>query len=285
MVSLKENLLVSRYLEETTALLKKNSIGSAGLDSLILLEYVSGVDRAKILASDILKLTQKQKNVLNNLIQKRSNRIPITQLTKKSYFYGLEFYVDRSVMSPRPESEDIISLLADLLVKDKDLKKIKNLRLADIGCGSGAIGISIKKQYPKINVDLVDNNQKAIKIAKINVVKLSISAKVVHSDLLSNLTKNYHVIVANLPYVPDEYALNPEASAEPRSSIFGGPDGLNVYRKLFRQIQKLTNKPLLILLESFPSSQPLLAQIANKYGYDLVAKRGYIQAFKLHKNE
>jgi release factor glutamine methyltransferase len=89
------------------------------------------------------------------------------------------------------------------------------------------------------------------------------------------------ILLCNLPYVPDDYNINLAAKHEPRKAIFGGRDGLDVYRKLFRQLDKLPKKPLYILTESLSDQHDKLATIARRRNYRLEQSEGLIQAFEL----
>ena len=125
--------------------------------------------------------------------------------------------MNKHVLEPRPESETMIDLL-----------KASNLpagsHIADVGAGSGALGITAKLELPNTYVDLVEIDTAAVTVARKNVNKFSVVVNCVKSDLLTQTTGNYVVILANLPYVPDNFHINQAAQAEPRLAIFGGGD-------------------------------------------------------------
>lgn len=273
-------MTLSDFLDQSTKRLKQSDIPTARLDTLILIEHITGINRAKILADDKIKLSSKHKNVLNRLIDKRANHIPITQLTKKCEFYSREFYVDKNVMSPRPETEKMIDIFMDLYKSDSRLKSLTKLMIADIGTGSGCIGITIKKECPHVSIELIDDDIKALKVARINVVMHTMHINLLQNDLISGMDGRYQVLLCNLPYVPDKHFINKEARTEPSNAIFGGSDGLDVYRKLFAYIKGFKNKPLYILIEAFPESHSVLRAIANKIGYTQIIRDDFIQLFE-----
>ena len=263
------------WLKLATKKLVQVGIGTARLDSLVLLEDVTGRDRAWLLAHSEHKLSPSDIAELEKLLSQRAEHYPLAYVRKKTEFYGREFAITPAVLEPRPESETMIECFKNLPSLPKDV------RIADVGAGSGAIGITAKLELPDAQVELVEIDPEAIKIAQKNVDKYTISIKVVRSDLLTTASHDNDVLLCNLPYVPEGYQLNPPAMREPRLAIFGGPDGLDVYRALFSQIKKLKNKPLFILTESLPPQHEDLAQIASSAGYGLQTTDDFIQVFRL----
>ena len=155
----------------------------------------------------------------------------------------------------------------------------KKLTLADVGSGSGALGITSLQELPNLHVDLLDIDEKALNVSKANVDLFTLNINVIKSDLLTNTTVDYNILLCNLPYVPDDYQINRAAMQEPRIAIFGGPDGLDLYRKLFYQVKNRASKPLLILTESLPPQHVVLNTIAVAADYKLVASEDFIQVF------
>jgi release factor glutamine methyltransferase len=164
------------------------------------------------------------------------------------------------------------------------LKKLPDLpaepRLADVGTGSGALGITAKLELPETQVELLEIDPNAIKVAQKNVDLFTIPIITTSSDLLQNAQQTNDLLLCNLPYVPDGYAINPPAMREPRLAIFGGPDGLDLYRRLFSQVENLKHKPLYILCEALPPQHELLASIAQSAGYNLQQTDDFIQVFQ-----
>jgi release factor glutamine methyltransferase len=152
--------------------------------------------------------------------------------------------------------------------------------MADIGTGCGAIGITAALEFPGSIVDLYDISAGALAVAKHNTHLHELHLHTRKMNLLSRPLRPYDVILANLPYVPDKWKINEAAMAEPKIAIFGGKDGLEIYRKFFHQLQRLTWKPRFILTESLPPQHDNLARIARANSFRLFKSEDFIQVFK-----
>ncbi len=135
-------------------------------------------------------------------------------------------------------------------------------------------------EFPGLIVDLLELDAKAVKVAKINVDKFTLSITVMQGDLLAQTDRAYDILLCNLPYVPDSYHINMAATQEPRLAIFGGYDGLDVYRRLFDMLQPRQNRPLFILTESLPPQHTALQEAAAGSGYRLQHADDFIQLFR-----
>jgi release factor glutamine methyltransferase len=263
------------WLIKATRKLEQAGIATARLDSLVLLEDVTAKDRGWLLAHPETRLDTSATQKLDKLLTKRAKHIPLAYVRGKTEFYGHEFVITPAVLEPRPESETMLELLKNL----PDLPA--ETRLADVGAGSGAIGISAQIMLPETTVDLLEIDKNAIKIAQKNVDLFTLNMQIIESDLLKNTNKDYSALLCNLPYVPDRYQINLAALHEPQLAIFGGNDGLDIYRRLFSQAQERSSKPLYILCESLPFQHDGLQGIAGTAGYKLTTSEDFIQVFKL----
>lgn len=165
---------------------------------------------------------------------------PLAYLTNKKEFYGLEFYVDERVLIPRPETEYLVEEAVNFV--QKKCSKLRPVML-DIGTGSGNIAISIAKQLNEVDVFALDVSEKALEVALINARNREVNNKIqfIHSNLLDNFfVQKVDVIVANLPYIGTEVNRFVESNTlefEPNSALFAGSDGLDLYKKMFQQLQ------------------------------------------------
>lgn len=283
------NMTNSQWLRIATAKLQRAGIGTARLDSLVLLEDITGLDRAKLLAEPDLELSASQQAKLKKLLNRRATHEPLAYVRGQTEFYGRKFILSPAVLEPRPESETMIDCLKALPVFQasaagpgpKTGKPGRPVRLADVGTGSGALGITAKLELPDIEVQLLDIDSEALKIAKINVDKFTLKISSLKTDLLSGSSCDYDILLANLPYVPDDYQINQAAAREPRLAIFGGPDGLDLYRKLFHQLKNLAVEPLYILTEALPPQHAALRRLAGQAGYRLRRADDFIQVFEI----
>lgn len=272
------------WLNQATKKLQSNGIGTARLDALVLLEDVIGTDRGRLLAEPERELTTAQADKLEKLLKWRAQHEPLAYVRGKTEFYGREFMITPAVLEPRPESETMIELLKQLAKAGKLPTRNRNLlKIADVGAGSGALGITAKLEFSgiyEVAIDLLEIDPKAAAVAKTNVDKFTMNARIILSDLLENAKRDYDILLCNLPYVPDNYLVNEAAQHEPRIALFGGPDGLDLYRRLFDQVALLAVQPLYILTESLPAQHTTLEVIASEQNYLLAITDDFIQVFR-----
>lgn len=297
-------MTIDAWLRTETKSLAEANIETARLDCLIFLEDATDKDRAWLLAHPEYDLTETQHAQLQKVLTRRKAHEPVAYIRGKSAFYGREFVVSAAVLEPRPESETMIDMLKELLVfkpqnspseplksksstsndpalvtAQKGSKQLKTVTIADIGTGSGALGITAALELKNTSVALIDIDPEALKIAKTNVDLFTLNISTIVSDLLEQTTANHDILLCNLPYVPDDYPINTAAQHEPALALFGGPDGLDLYRRLFTQLDARARRPLYILTESFPAQHALLAEIANEHGYTLQKTDDFMQLF------
>jgi len=264
---------VQDFLKASTQTLALAGIESARLDALMLLEDALGKNRAQLLAHPETGLSLTTEVELNNKIAQRAQHRPLAYIRGKALFYGREFFVDEHVLVPRPETESVIELLlqADLQPQPK---------IADIGTGSGCIGITAALELPNSTVWLLDNDAPALQVPRQNARALSANnTSLMQNDLLEGVTEQFDVIIANLPYVPQTIALNKAATFEPPQAIFSGHDGLDHYQRFWQQIAGLPSKPQVVITESLPFQHHQLATLARHAGYYLAATDHFAQSF------
>lgn len=268
-------MTVATWLYQATQTLTEAGVATARLDGLVLLEDVLEKDRGWLLAHDSIQIKSAQLARLKKLLKQRAEHLPLAYVRGRTEFYGRDFVISPAVLEPRPESEMMIDLL-------KTLDKLPTQpKIADIGAGSGALGITAALEVKNSRVELLELDKKAVEIAQMNVDLFTLNLPVIQSDLLSQSSQDYDVLLCNLPYVPDDYQINLAALHEPRLAIFGGPDGLDLYRKLFKQTQDAPKQPLYILCESLPLQHDDLEAIATTANYRLEQAEDFIQCFTL----
>jgi release factor glutamine methyltransferase len=266
---------LEKWLPKAKQRLEAAGIGSARLDVLILLEDELERDRAQLLAHPELEISQTKLKKLDAKLKRREKHQPLAYIRGFSEFYGRKFYVNRHVLEPRPESETMIELFTKLPLSGKTA-------VADVGTGSGALGITAALEKHLTEVDLYDIDASVLAVAKHNVHIHELNLKIYKRDLLSRAHRRYDVVLANLPYVPDYYKINQAAAMEPRLAIFGGRDGLDIYRRFFAQLHRLHQPSKFVLTESLPPQHESLAGIAEKNGYKLLQSQDFIQLYRLN---
>ena len=171
-------------------------------------------------------------------------------------------------------------MVLDLISNEfKEMPK-SALTILDLGTGSGALAISLKLEVPSLNIIASDVSIRALKVAKFNAVIHTTDIRFIHSNLLNDPSVQPIIIMANLPYIPLKLKVDQSIMFEPKLALYGGSDGLESYRKLFKQISKMSNYPLFLLLEALIISHPKLIELALRYGYSLVKTNGLVLLFK-----
>jgi release factor glutamine methyltransferase len=266
---------ISKWLAEASKKLAQAGISTARLDCLVLLEDMTKVERSSLLAHPEKTLSEAEIKRLNDQITRRMAQEPLAYIRGRTEFYGRSFKIDHRVLEPRPESETMIDLLKRLPGLDQSV-------IADIGTGSGALAITAKLEVPYARVMAIDNDPKCLTVAKINAKNLGTTISFYKGDLIKPLAKlnaERLILLCNLPYVPDNFQINPAAMREPRQAIFGGPDGLDVYRKLFDQLSKMSNKSITVLTEALPPQHQALSSTAYNHGFNLQTSQDFIQQY------
>lgn len=229
--------------------LKAKKITSADLDAEVLLSHTLKKSREYLFTHPEASLSTYQLKSFRNLIARRGKHEPVAYLTSHKEFYGLDFIVNKSVLIPRPETENLV----EAVIREVGYKK---WTIADIGTGSGCIAIALKKNLPKCKVLATDKSAAALKVAKKNVLKHQVKIQFKQGNLLEPIKNlKIDIIVANLPYLDDNMKNLLKSSDskgliyEPPMALKGGPDGYDIYRQFYKQLQQLKNKPKLVYLE------------------------------------
>lgn len=157
------------------------------------------------------------------------NNTPIQYITGTETFYGYEFNVNENVLIPRFETEELVY---NTLEKIEEIFENNSLKLVDVGCGSGAIGLTLKKENPELDVSLTDISEKALEVATSNAEKLDVEVNFYQGDMLAPvIDQKFDILISNPPYIPaDEDVDSLVKDNEPHVALFGGNDGLKFYK-------------------------------------------------------
>jgi release factor glutamine methyltransferase len=264
---------VDQWLRLATKKLEIAGIGTAWLDALVLLEDELAIDRGRLLAEPQRLISKTKQKRLDSKLKKRQKHLPLAYIRGHTEFYGRKFLVNRHTLEPRPESETMIDMLLMLPL-------LEDYVYADVGSGSGALGITVALELATKNVDLYDIDASSLSIARQNQALHELHLHTRKSNLLRRHIRSYDVVLANLPYVPDHYRVNQGAAMEPKIAIFGGKDGLDIYRRFFSQLQRFIWRPRFVLTESLPPQHLELAEIAASHDFRLIKTDDLIQLFK-----
>jgi release factor glutamine methyltransferase len=219
---------VTTFREEiagASASLEEVGCESPRLDAELLLAHVLGVDRSQLVIRGGEEAGPDDRTRYLALLSRRASREPIAYILGRKGFRHLTFAVDPRVLIPRPETE---------LLVEVGLTLPQGARVADIGTGSGAVALSLKHERPDLDLVGVDISSGALSVARMNAQRLALDVEWLERDLLDGVSAD--AVLANLPYVADDELLPPDVAAyEPRMALLGGPDGLDVVRRLIEQ--------------------------------------------------
>jgi release factor glutamine methyltransferase len=184
---------------------------------------------------------------------------PVAYLTHEKEFYGLNFYVDERVLIPRGETEFIVEFVLE--------QKLSSV--LELGTGSGAIAVALAKTQPNLRVCAMDVSVKSLEVAALNIARHEVDVELRESDLLAQAPdEDFDVLVANLPYIGTEshnFITDSVADNEPHLALFGGPDGLGLYRRLFDEIKEAGRNFKFIVCEIAFSQGPDAREMCKKY--------------------
>ena len=235
---------IGQLLEIGIDKLKKEGIDTYILDTQLLLGKIISRDRLYILTNREEKINNKLKKTYLELLNKRSKKMPISYILGETEFMGLDLYVEEGVLIPRGDTEVLVEEVLKLIPEDKSIK------VCDLCCGSGAIGISLAHYRNNITVDLIDYYEipEKVTIKNLNRHNLNERANFIKSNLLEEPIKHnkkYDFIVSNPPYIKEEVIetlMNDVKDYEPRTALSGGDDGLVFYRRIVEESKIVLNE-------------------------------------------
>ena len=215
---------------------------------------------AKMLLADLLQinplellncLDKKVEEETIDLFKKKVEAIrknkPIQYVIGNVNFYGNKFIVNENVLIPRFETEELVENTLNIIEK---IFPTKDLKVIDLGTGSGCIGITLKKKIPTLDITLLDISPKALEIAKENANKLEIEVTLVENDMLEGINEKYDIIISNPPYIKEnEEIQNIVRNNEPHLALYAGKDGLDCYKKILNRAKNCVKDTFLIAFE------------------------------------
>lgn len=241
-------------------------VGDTATEARVLLQSVTGLSATEIYTQPERSLTRDQADRLQELLKRRLSGEPLAYITGNKEFYGLDFYVDRRVLIPRPETELLVEA-ALAYVRDR-LFHLQIPLIADIGTGCGAIAVSLAKNLAACRIYATDISPDALEVARINARRHDVLHHItfLEGNLLEPLLQPVDIIVANLPYVSNSELsdLPPEITQfEPLVALDGGVDGLEVIKQLLSQVRQKINPAGCLLLEIGQKHADSLPHLVN----------------------
>ena len=191
------------------------------------------------------EVTEKEKQFVEEIFKKLANHIPAQYIIGHAEFFGMQLKVDERVLIPRPETEELVELI---LSENPE----KNLKVLDIGTGSGAIALALAKNRPDWSVTAADISQDALELATENAKRQDLDLTFIRTDCFSEISSKYDIIVSNPPYISRadevEVGLN-VLHSEPHLALFADEDGLAIYRRIAEDSKDYLNDGGKIYLE------------------------------------
>jgi len=270
--------LIKDWLKAATTRLQDADINSAKLDSELILAEVLGKGRTYLHGHDDELIGQKNLQTAASYLERRQRREPLAYILGYKEFYGHRFIVTPDTLIPRPESEDIIAILKQLL--PPTTYHLPPTKLVDVGTGSGCLGITAKLIFPRFEVTMTDISSSALKVAAKNAQKLNARIKIIKSNLLKNYHETADIIIANLPYVDEIWERSRETEFEPSLALFAADRGLDLIKKLIRESAKKLNPGGYLILEADPRQHDEIIEYAFKKSFDNTGQNGYTLVFR-----
>ena len=257
---------IKNILSEGINILQKNKIANPQLDSEILLSNSIKRDKKHIILNPKEILNLEQLGKFKSLIERRKKGEPIAYLINKKEFWKDEFFVNKDVLIPRPDSELIIEQVLKIYSKDVQLQVL------DIGTGSGCILLSILKERPNFYGTGIDISKKSINVSKINTKQLNLMNRVkfFHSSVDNFNIGKYDLIVSNPPYIKLldlKYLEKDVVNFEPKLALSGGLDGFSKIRKVINKASTLIKKKGKFILEIGFNQKNKVKEILKKEGF------------------
>ena len=264
---------VQEILQKNYKDLLNHNIQTAKIDSEVILANILNTNRINLITKQDITLNKEQEDLYSKLVERRKHKEPVAYILNKKEFWNENYFVDKRVLIPRPETEILIELL---LKKIKD--KNKAYKVLDLGCGSGCLLISFLKEMHKSQGIGVDISSNALEVAKKNIElhNLNNRAKLVRIDLLTLHTKDkFDVIFSNPPYLSSsDYAkLSDDVkNFEPKQALVGGFNGVLYYKKIITIAQLALKKNGYLALELGDRQYRTISKLLQDHSFRILDK-------------
>lgn len=228
----------------------------------------------RLLLSSLLNINQLELNVhleekvddnikdnYYNAIDLLNKGQPLQYILSNACFYGYNYYVNKNVLIPRFETEELVYNTLEYLKKIKSAAKV-----LDLCTGSGCIGLTMKMELPTLSLTLSDVSNKALEVANINKNKYNVTCDIIESDLFENITDKFDCIISNPPYIgKDEEVMDLVKNNEPSLALYADNNGLAIYERIFKEAKKYLNESFLMAFELNSNKSKEIYDLASKY--------------------
>ncbi len=225
-----DTLPLLEVLRGTERYLADRGVENPRLNAEHLLAHALGLKRMELYLQFDRPLTEAERAPLRDLVKRRGAREPLQHILGTAEFHGRTFASDKRALIPRPETEQLVELALELA------KAKSSPAILDIGTGSGVIALTLALELPSATIHAIDLSPDALALAAENAARHALTERITfhQADLLPTSNTKFDLIIANLPYIPaDEIpTLSPEVRHDPVTALDGGPDGLDLIRRL-----------------------------------------------------
>jgi release factor glutamine methyltransferase len=238
-------VLLKQALNSAITRLTTGNVPSPRLNAETLMMFTLSCDRAYLFAHPERELTSEEQTRYERTLAERARGVPAQYLTGHQEFWGMDLIVTPAVLIPRPETEHLVETVLTLAAETRggrqDRPRREDLRMVDVGTGSGCIALALAKEFPKAEIHAIDISAAALEIARANAARHQFEQRIVfhRADLLEGLNLvDSDFIVSNPPYVgeSEEDQVQMEVRKfEPRDAVFAGPSGTDVIARLVPQ--------------------------------------------------
>lgn len=252
---------LKQVLSQAIARLAADHVPSSRLNAELLLMFNLGCDRAYLFAHPERELSADEVSRYETALAERVRGVPAQYITGHQEFWGLDLLVTPAVLIPRPETEHLIETILALTASDlitPDSERIppstSQLRIIDVGTGSGCIALALAKELPMARIDATDISAAALEVARANAARHQLEHRIQfhQADLLNGLSGDFDFVVSNPPYVGESEADEVQLEVrkfEPQGAVFGGPTGVEVIARLIPQAQSALRPGGWLLME------------------------------------
>lgn len=262
---------ITEILSKSTRFLKEKGSTTPRLDAELLVAEALSLSRVELYTHFDQPLNTAEVEGCRGLVVRRGRGEPVAYITGRVYFRHLTLSVDRSVLVPRPETEHVVEAALRLLMEGD--WSPRGPEVLDVGTGSGAIAVALAVDFPEARVTAVDASGAALELARENARVAGVGDRIqfVCSDLMDELDPlhTFDIIVSNPPYISDEEWPGLPVDVrdfEPREALWGGPDGLDFYRRLAVEAPQLLRPHGCLILEIGQTQGPAVRELLGATG-------------------
>ena len=262
---------INELLQRAVSHLKKSKCDEPEANAQFLLAHVLGVARTWVLVHGAFEISEKEEKLFFSLLTRKENGVPLAYITGVQPFCGLDILVTPNTLIPRPETENLVEIIAE------KFEKKEHYTFIDMCTGSGCIAVALAVKFPNAQVLAVDISSETLQVAAQNIRKHKLTERVhlLQSNLWENVMGSFDLIIANPPYIPTENlsVLSAEVKQEPRLALDGGIDGYDVTRPLCQAADSYLNPGGWLALELDDGQAWPLARGLEEIGWRAEVKK------------